>query len=183
MALLAALREDVTWASSAAVALLVPAALVDVHERRLPNALVGAAATSFGALLVVDLLLGGAADARSALVGLTVFAGPLLAVHLVTPAAMGFGDVKAALVLGLALGAVEWQLALVGLALATGLTAVIGILGRARTVAFGPGLVAGAALALCMATVFVPAGHPTATSSRAHGAPVATHLLTTESRP
>ncbi len=40
------------------------------------------------------------------------FAGPLLLLHLVSPAAMGFGDVKAGIVLGYALGLVHWHLAL-----------------------------------------------------------------------
>jgi prepilin signal peptidase PulO-like enzyme (type II secretory pathway) len=72
----------------------------------------------------------------------------LLILHLVAPASMGFGDVKAGLVLGAAIGVVNWQLALAGLALAAGLTATVGVLTRASTVAFGPGLVAASAIAL-----------------------------------
>jgi prepilin signal peptidase PulO-like enzyme (type II secretory pathway) len=69
---------------------------------------------------------------------------------------MGFGDVKAGIALGFALGLVHWQLALAALALATGLTAAIGLLARARTVPLGPGLVAAATLALVAAPLFAP---------------------------
>ena len=99
---------------------------------------------------------GAGMDLGDALAGVALFAGPLLLLHVISPASMGFGDVKAGIVLGCALGLVHWHLALAGLALATGLTASVGLLSRARTVAFGPGLVAAAAIALAAAPFFAP---------------------------
>jgi leader peptidase (prepilin peptidase)/N-methyltransferase len=61
---------------------------------------------------------------------------------------MGFGDVKLAVVLGAAIGVLDWNLAIPALALAAGSTATVGVLTRARHVAFGPGLVGGALVAM-----------------------------------
>jgi leader peptidase (prepilin peptidase)/N-methyltransferase len=72
---------------------------------------------------------------------------PLLLLHLVSPSAMGFGDVKLAVVLGAAVGVLDWQLAVPALALAAGATATVGVVTRARTIPFGPGLLAGALVA------------------------------------
>ena len=91
-------------------------------------------------------------DLASTVLGAAVFAAPLLTLHLVSPASMGFGDVKTALVLGAASGAIDWRLALAALALAT---AVAGIVAGAESVAFGPGLVAAAAISLAACTTFV----------------------------
>ena len=87
-------------------------------------------------------------DLSGMLLGAAVMAGPILLLHLVSPASMGFGDVKASLVLGAAVGSVDWKLAVAGLTLAAGLAATIGIVGRMRTIPFGPFLVIGSALAL-----------------------------------
>ena len=64
---------------------------------------------------------------------------PLLLMHLASPSSMGFGDVKLAVVVGAAVGAADWQLALPALALAAGATATVGIVERLRHVPFGPG--------------------------------------------
>jgi leader peptidase (prepilin peptidase)/N-methyltransferase len=75
-------------------------------------------------------------------------AAPLLILHLASPASMGFGDVKLALLVGAAVGALDWQLTIPAMAIAAGSTATVGLMTRARTIAFGPGLVAGALIAL-----------------------------------
>ena len=143
-------------ASALATAILVPAALIDVHTRRLPDTWVGAAAIVF---LVADTL--GRAIGTSGrspgdvVVGAVVMAAPLLLMHLVSPRSMGFGDVKLALVLGASLGAADWHLALPALALAAGATATIGVVGRARYVPFGPGLVGATLVALWANDVLV----------------------------
>ena len=76
--------------------------------------------------------------------GALVMAMPLLALHVASPDAMGFGDVKAALVLGAAIGTIDWRLGAVALCLAALTGAAAGVLGRCRTIAFGPFLVFGA---------------------------------------
>ena len=127
--------------------MLVSAALVDVAEHRLPNGLVAVAALP----VVVMLIAAGSGDlARSAAVGAVMFAGPLLLTHLVSPAGMGFGDVKAGAVLGAALGLIDPQVALLALVLGLASAAAWGLARRARSVAFGPGLVTGALLALAI---------------------------------
>ena len=76
--------------------------------------------------------------------GRIAMAVPVLILHVVSPDSMGFGDVKAALVLGAAVGTIDWRLGAVALCLAALSGAVAGVLGRRRTIAFGPCLVFGA---------------------------------------
>lgn len=149
--------------SSVSVAALVPAALVDLDERRLPNRLVAIAAALTAAVLAlsvgVDLALGLDADVAGLLgdvgIGIGLMAGPLLVMHLASPAAMGFGDVKAAAVLGSGLGTVDAQLPLVALLLASAATAAWGLATRRRSLPFGPGLVVGSAWTLALSGVVV----------------------------
>ena len=157
-------------ASALSVAAMIPAALVDVRSRRLPNRIVGAAAVVLAAALAAGAARGLAVDFAHVAVGAAAMAGPLLAIHLLSPGSMGFGDVKAATVLGAAAGVVHWQLALSALALAAGFSATAAILANARTIPFGPGLVSGAAIALTLSPVFAPTvddapGHATATGT------------------
>jgi leader peptidase (prepilin peptidase) / N-methyltransferase len=149
VALVAALAWAVPFASAAAIALLVPAALVDVHVHRLPDVWVGAAAVVFLSAIGLSAAVGsGAARGTGIAVGAMVMSVPLLILHLVSPTSMGLGDVKAALVLGGALGAVDWQLPLAALAIAAGATATYGVMRSAHHIAFGPGLVGASLVAL-----------------------------------
>lgn len=128
------------------------AAVVDVRAGRLPNslvALVAWAATAAAATSPAPL----AAVAAAAL-GAVCLGGPLLVVHLVAPPAMGFGDVKLAAALGAAIGPLDPRLGLVALCGATGATAAVGLVGRRHELPLGPGLVAGAALAVATRSVW-----------------------------
>ncbi|MDG3011273.1 prepilin peptidase [Rhodococcus sp. D2-41] len=130
-----------------AVALTV----IDLHERRLPDALTLPAAA-------VALLYAAATGTGGAAVlgALTLFVVYLL-VHLARPAALGGGDVKLALPVGAltgAAGASTWLLAAV---LATAATAAAGLVALAlrhhgARIAHGPGMCAGAILALIAAS-------------------------------
>jgi leader peptidase (prepilin peptidase) / N-methyltransferase len=142
----------VPWPAAAAVALLVPAAAVDVEQRRLPDAWVGAALTVLVTTLAVGSSFGRATDLgpvmTEALGGSIAMAFPVLALHLVSPASMGFGDVKAALVLGAAVGTIDWRLGAIALCIAASTGAGVGLCTRRHTIAFGPFLVFGAWFAL-----------------------------------
>lgn len=112
--------------------------IIDARRRRLPNAL-----TLSGAGIIV-LCCAACGRGSAAVIGGTVLAGLYLLVHLVNPAAMGGGDVKLALGLGAltaAWGAQAWVLGALG---ATMLTAMVGIVSRARggngVVAHGPSM-------------------------------------------
>ncbi len=135
-------------AASAAVALMVPAAAIDVEHRRLPDAWVLASLAALVVVLTVGALLRTSVDpgeVASGIVGGTLaMAVPVLILHVVSPDSMGFGDVKAALVLGAAVGTIDWRLGAVALCLAALSGAMAGVLGRHRTIAFGPCLVFGA---------------------------------------
>ena len=160
LALVATLHDRVPFASGLTVAGLTIAALVDVRERRLPDSMIIAAATVFTICIGIETTTREMDLSVIGMVGgVAAFGGPLLVLHLVAPASMGFGDVKAGLVLGAAIGVVDWQLALVGLALAAGLTAIVGILTRASTIAFGPGLVTASAIALAAHPMLLTEAH------------------------
>jgi leader peptidase (prepilin peptidase)/N-methyltransferase len=152
-----ALTGHVPAASGLAVGALVPAALIDACHHRLPNRWVGAAGLCFTVVALLQGVLGAPIDTAGAAIGAAVLAGPMLGLHLLSPAAMGFGDVKAGFVLGACLGVLDWRLALTGLALASGITSCVAIARRRPTVAFGPGLVLGALIALAAHTTFVDA--------------------------
>jgi prepilin signal peptidase PulO-like enzyme (type II secretory pathway) len=66
---------------------------------------------------------------------------------------MGFGDVKAGAVLGAALGLIDVQLAVLALIVGLAGSAACALVRRRRTIALGPGLVAGAMVALVVAQV------------------------------
>jgi leader peptidase (prepilin peptidase)/N-methyltransferase len=156
VALAATIHDLVPLGSGVTVALLTIAAIVDVHERRLPDSIVIAAGIAFAICIGIETTAGEMDVSLAAMAsGVAAFGGPLLILHLVAPASMGFGDVKAGLVLGAAIGVVDWQLALAALALAAGLTATVGVITRASTVAFGPGLVAASAIALLVHPMFL----------------------------
>ena len=150
-ALSSSVSADVPLASGLTIATLVPAALVDWHQRRLPDAVVLTAAVAFAFASLAVAASGTNTSVASVALGVAMFAGPLLVVHLASPRSMGFGDVKAAAVLGAAVGAVDWGLAPWALTAAAATAAIIGVARRRATVPFGPSLVAGA-LSVILAT-------------------------------
>jgi leader peptidase (prepilin peptidase)/N-methyltransferase len=154
--LLTALDREIPLAAPVTVAALVPAALVDVRAHRLPNRLVASAAVVGGVCVTAFVVTGAVFELGGMLGGAVMMSGPLLAMHLVAPRAMGFGDVKAAAVLGAALGLVAPLLALVALVIASAATATVGLALRRPTIPFGPGLVAGAIAALALAAAPLP---------------------------
>ena len=103
--------EDSSWlelfAYLALFAVLLLASIVDLEEYRLPDVLVlpaiGVAVVVIGVASALD---GSAGRLRFAVLGGAVAFAVLLVAHLVSPRGMGFGDVKFAALLGLAVG---WQ--------------------------------------------------------------------------
>jgi leader peptidase (prepilin peptidase) / N-methyltransferase len=150
--IVAAAVGAVPWPAAAAVALFVPAAVVDVQHRRLPDAWVGAALAVLLTALAIGSSFGRTTDLSlvmtGALAGSITMASPVLVLHLVSPASMGFGDVKAAVVLGAAVGTIDWRLGAIALCGAASTGAGVGLYMRRHTIAFGPFLVFGAWFAL-----------------------------------
>jgi leader peptidase (prepilin peptidase) / N-methyltransferase len=135
--------------SVALIMVLVPAALIDLEYRIIPNRLTG-----FGALLALGL--GGALDPTgepTRLIAGAAAGGFLLAAALAYPGGMGMGDVKLAGVMGLFLGAAVAPAIL--LALLSGVLLGVAILarkgaraGRKTAVPFGPFLALGGIVAV-----------------------------------
>ena len=141
-------------------------ASIDLEERRLPDAWVAAGAVAVIVTLVVDSVVGQPNDdgtPAGVALGALAMALPVLVLHLVSPASMGFGDVKAAVVLGAAVGTVDARLGVVTLCLAAAGGAAVGLATRRRTIPFGPFLVVASLLVLLahdtiVATIFAVGG-------------------------
>ncbi len=77
-----ALTDPAALPAIATVAALVPAAAIDVRERRLPDTWVLGAAFTLLSTTWLAWMLGQSFDARSMLLGASVMAGPMLLLHL-----------------------------------------------------------------------------------------------------
>lgn len=129
---------------------------IDLREHRLPNRIIYPWTALTAVLLVLAaLLLGEPLAAVRAFAAALVWGGFFLTVRLLAPPALGMGDVKLAVVLGLYTGFLGWStvLAAVVLSFLLGglLAAALLVSGRgtAKTaVPFGPFLLLGTAVAL-----------------------------------
>jgi leader peptidase (prepilin peptidase)/N-methyltransferase len=131
-------------------------AVVDLRHRLLPNRVIGPA------LVTGALLLTGAAavddrwdDLTRAALGAVVLFAVFLLLALISPSALGMGDVKLAGLLGLHLGWLGWDAVLLGAAAGFVVQAVLSlVLLAARRIdlrgelPFGPAMLAGAVLAI-----------------------------------
>lgn len=125
------------------------AAVTDAETGLIPDRLVLLAVVPSALVLGREVAVGGGASAaQGAAIGLLAFAGPLLVVHIASPGAMGFGDVKLAAALGAAIGLVDPRSAVLGLCIASAVALTTGVARRRSTVPFGPGLVLGATLSV-----------------------------------
>ena len=138
------------WLETALLATMLVAsiaAVVDITDQRIPDLVVLASLVPAAVVLVMGPDGPGAALAGVGS-GAAAFGVPLLVAHLVSPSALGFGDVKLGGALGAALGLVDWRWSIVALCIASGLTAAVALVRRRSTIPFAPGLVAGTALVL-----------------------------------
>jgi len=123
-----------------ALAPLVAAGLIDIRTRRLPNRLLGLACLPAGAAAVLASGSTSVAAVES-LLGVALTAGPLLAVHLMNPSGMGFGDVKLGVVLGLLVSTADWRLGIAVLLIASLVSALWCVARSQQSIAFGPPLI------------------------------------------
>jgi leader peptidase (prepilin peptidase) / N-methyltransferase len=128
--------------------------VIDLGWRLLPNRITFPAFGVVGVLLLgASLALGEPGRMVRALLAAAVALGFFYLLFRIYPAGMGFGDVKFAPTLGMALGWLSWPVLAVGFFLAFLLGGVVGIvamlvlrLGRKAAIPFGPWLAAGALL-------------------------------------
>jgi leader peptidase (prepilin peptidase)/N-methyltransferase len=154
-----ALRFGAAWELPAYLVLtaaLLALSILDFETFLLPNKIVYPLSVAMVGLLVLPAVIDDAGGdyLRAVLGGLAAF-GFFLAVHLIAPRGMGFGDVKLSFSLGVALGWLSWGSVFLGLFLGFLLGAVVGvgliatgIRSRKDHVPFGPFLAAGTVLAV-----------------------------------
>jgi len=130
-----------TLADLTLLVVLLAAAHEDLRTRRIPNRL-----TAAGAFAATAFTLAGALRATppEQIAATLATAGPLLAIALAKPHALGMGDVKLTAVMALFLGPAIIMALLAGLTAAT----VTGVAARARTLPLAPFLALGGAVAL-----------------------------------
>lgn len=125
--------------------LAVPLVAVDLARCRLPDFLTFSAYPLLGVAVWLAAVLGSSPGLGvRAVVGVLLFGGAHLLVHLAAPRGLGGGDVKLAGSLGGVLGAVGWSALVVGSALAAVVTLCVALARRARTAPHGPGLLVAA---------------------------------------
>ena len=138
-------------AGACALAWLTALSVYDIRERRLPNWL-----TMPGAAVVLGIA---AAHGRAvpAMLGAVVLFAVYALVHLVSPAAMGAGDVKLAIGIGALtgiFGSDVWVLAALGAPLLTAGLATVAVLRRSgQTVPHGPSMCLAAVTAIAVAVI------------------------------
>jgi leader peptidase (prepilin peptidase)/N-methyltransferase len=148
--------ELAVWLLVAPVVVL--AAAVDRAVQRLPDVLtLPLAVVVVAGLGVAAPLPGSAGDWTRALLAGVVLSGVYFVLFLINPSGMGFGDVKLAIAIGVALGWYGWDVVFFGtfvgflLAAGYGLTLVVaGKAGRRTAVPFGPFMAMGALVALVL---------------------------------
>ncbi|MFE6226534.1 prepilin peptidase [Streptomyces sp. NPDC057854] len=131
---------------------------VDVRVQRLPDGVTLPLAAAVPLLLgAAELLPYDAGSWSHALLGAATLGGGYLALHLVNPQGLGFGDVKLAVPLGAALGWYGWGVlftgAFLGFLLGAGYgfgRVLLGRAGRSSLIPFGPFMLAGALLGLAL---------------------------------
>ena len=130
--------------------LAVEASVIDLRERRIPNALVYPGFLLFAAAVAIMWASGVEVSLPRAAVGFLAYGGGLFLLASLWPDGMGMGDVKLAALTGLVLGALGWAYIAVAVAVAI-LSAGLGAVGvllatrkRKSTIPFGPFLTVGA---------------------------------------
>lgn len=145
---------------AAVVAASVPAALHDVRHGTLPDRLVAWAGMTGVITVMISVVTHGWQPAGAAVGGAAALAAPVLTLHAADPHAMGFGDVKLAVALGLGIGLADWRLALVTLLVGATLALAHAATTRRASVPFGAALVAAAAIVLVAASAANLGGDP-----------------------
>ena len=137
-------------------ACLVSISVIDLELQIIPNRIVyPTIALSLPLLALAALAKTDIGPLVTALAGAGIAFAILLVVHLISPASMGFGDVRLAFILGLFLGWFDLSQLAIGLFVGFALGAIVGIglmlfggHNRKDSVSFGPFLAAGAAIAV-----------------------------------
>lgn len=154
-----ALRFGVTWILPALLAFAASATvltLVDLAEKRLPNAVVFPTLGVVGVMLIPPTWVEGTWwQLLWAVAGAAGMFALYFLLAFISPSAMGMGDVKLALVIGLVLGwfgLSAWLVGLLAAFVVGGLLAVVALLLRRVTlrgsIPFGPSMLMGALIAV-----------------------------------
>lgn len=154
-----ALRFGADWVVPAYLVFfvcLVSISVIDSERQIIPNHIVYPTIFASIPLLALAALVEGEWDRFGhSMIGATLAWLALFVVHMISPAGMGFGDVRLAFVLGLFLGWISLTHVLTGIFLGVALIAVIGVVlavlrlkSLQEHIAFGPFLAAGSALAV-----------------------------------
>jgi leader peptidase (prepilin peptidase)/N-methyltransferase len=134
--------------------LMLAVGLIDARWRIVPNRIVYPALGLYLVAIAAGHLTDGGVNVVTGLVGLGVYALPMLTVAIIVPGGMGMGDVKLAALIGLVLGsrglgnvAVAAFVGIVGGGVAALVALAVFRYGRKGQIPFGPFLAGGAVVA------------------------------------
>ena len=142
------------WCYLAAVGIAL--ALIDIDTHRLPNVIVLPSYPVLAVLFIVAALVDGhPGNLVRAAIGMAALTAFFLQVVLVYPKGMGWGDLKLAGLLGMAMGYVSWGSLVIGSFAGFALGAIVGVVviasgrgTRKTAVPFGPFMILGAFVGL-----------------------------------
>lgn len=148
------------WRAAAALAIVGGVGLgvvtVDLAQRRIPTRIVFTGAGALIAAVLVDAIRDSSIDGLVvAALGGVVVGGAFLVIYLWRPAAIGFGDVRLATVIGAAVawGGDDLGLAVAATAAASVAAALYMVITRTRSIPFAPCLVPAAVVAIVAAAL------------------------------
>lgn len=165
--LIGALAMLMTWGAESVVLpfmwlvpVVITAAVIDIRTMLIPKRLVWVGfGVGLASISAVALFRGNPETIVRALIGAALLFGFLFITHVVSPAGMGFGDVRLAAVLGLYLGWIDIRLPLFGLLIGNVAYLSYAIPARiskgklaGRYSPFGPGLALGTLIAVVMSS-------------------------------
>ncbi|MEV6106045.1 A24 family peptidase [Streptomyces sp. NPDC051940] len=152
--------ELAVWLLTAPVCVVL--VTVDIRVRRLPDVLTLPLAGAVALLLGGAALIGSAGSWTRALLGGLALGGAYLLLWLINPGGLGFGDVKLAFPLGMALGWYSWGILVTGafagfvLGALYGVGLIVSRRGNRRTaLPFGPFMAIGALGGVCLGAIGV----------------------------
>lgn len=145
---------DAAWwietALAVSLASAVLAAASDAATGEIPDHLVVIAAVPVAVAAIAAAMRGDSGVGAGVAMGIVGLAAPLAVIHVSSPPAMGFGDVKLAVALGAGLGLIDARAAVLALCIASAATVAVAAAGRRASVPFGPGLVLGTVVSLML---------------------------------
>ncbi|MPZ51584.1 MAG: hypothetical protein GEU79_02425 [Acidimicrobiia bacterium] len=138
------------------VGVLIALAMVDLAEFRLPNRILIPGGLTVMVVTAVIVILGATGSLRDAAIGTVIYFVLMAVLFAISRGALGFGDVRLAVLLGWCTGLLGWRVTIAAIILGSlfgGGVAVVALLrgaDRKSSIPYGPPMMLGACLAIVL---------------------------------